>query len=300
MARGGVRGGMDRTTGGTGVNVRVELADGLSLEMVPAGRGDDAAGADGFPSARLQRGLLLRDGPADLAEEGVGFGVPVLKCGAHTVFPGGADLEVREDGPLCTIRAVYRMDLVERLAGARGGTLRSRPLYAAKDALAALHRRLPAARRVLTAASSALRRRFRWRTVYVPVGLCAVIPVTVSVDRRDGSLVVSAALGGLPAGATEVALMNEQGARTFTRYEDEAGAVLLGGAIGTWEEVTAPVARFVSTARRVSFAAERVDGTTLYRGRELVGTRLAWAGLGLLVPAARRDVSYTVRVSRTA
>ena len=275
----------------------VELADGLALRLdAPAGE----AGAGAYPTARLQRGLLLGDGAQDLAEEGVGFGVPVLKCGVQAVFAGGVDLEVRDDGPSCTVRAVYRMDLVERLAGAGGARVAPRPLYAAKDALAALHRRVPAARGVLTATSSALRRRFGWQTVYVPAGLMAEVPVTSIVDRRDGSVRVEVDLSGLPADVTEVALMNEQGARAFDRYEDAAGTALRGDAIGTWDEVTAASARFVSSAHGVAFSMGRVDGAVLRRGRELVGARLAWAGFGLTVPRGRRRLSYELRVGRTA
>ncbi len=169
-------------------SIVLTLADGLSLVLAGAdgavgGSGAVAAGEpwsrgpvppDGrtrpYPTARLQKGLLLYDGARGLAEEGVGFGVPVLKRGVRAVFAGGVDAEAHDDGRLCTIRALYRMDLVERLAGAGGEVVAPRLLYAAKDALAALHRHAPAARGLLTAASSALRRRFGWETVYVPSG----------------------------------------------------------------------------------------------------------------------------------
>ena len=283
----------------------VTLHDGLSLVLPGADGGDgghvatEGGGAPGtYPTARLQKGFLLFDGPRDLAEEGVGFGVPVLKCGVQTVFAGGVDVEVRDDGPVCAVRAVYRMDLVERLAGAGGETIAPRPLYLAKDALAALHRRVPAVRGLLTATSSALRRRFAWETVYVEAGLKAEVRVTSAVDRRDGSLRVDVDLSGLPADVTEVVLMNEQGARAFDRFEDDGGAQLHGDAIGTWDEVTAAGARFVSPRFRVAFSVAPIDGAVLHRGRELVGARLAWAGFGLAVPGGRRGLSYQLRVGR--
>lgn len=271
----------------------VTLADGLSLVLPGAG-----GAARAYPTVRLQRGLLLVDGARDLAEEGVGFGVPVLKCGVRAVFAGGMEAEAQDEGRVCTIRTVYKMDLVERLSVAGGGTVKPRALYAAKDALAALHRRVPAARGPLTAASSALRRRFRWETVYVPAASLAEVPVTYVVDRDRGTLRMHVDLAGLPAQVTEVAMMNEQGARAFDTYEDAAGVVLQGGTIGSWDEVTAPGARFVSPASRVAFSMDKVEGTTLRRGRELVGARLAWAGFALTVPSGRRDLTYEVRVGR--
>jgi hypothetical protein len=281
------------------VKAAIELADGLVLRLDPpaAATGD---GAGVYPTSRLRRGLLLADGALDLAEEGVGFGVPVLKYGPRAVFAGGLRADVRDEGTLCTVRAVYRMDLVERLAGDGGARVAPRPLYVAKDALAALHRRVPAARGVLTATSSALRRRFRWETVYVPGGPKAEVLVTSVVDRRTGSVRVEVDLSGLPAGVTEFAVMNEQGARAFDRYEDASGAVLRGDGIGTWDVVTAESARFVCATHGVAFSMGRVDGAVLRRGRELVGDRLAWAGFGLTVPRGRRRLSYELRVRRTA
>ena len=302
--------------------VHVTLADGLSLVLPRAsagqgssdtggGRGSAAAGwrgrrdlagrggrAHAYPTARLQKGLLLFDGARDLAEEGVGFGVPVLKRGAQALFAGSADVEVRDDGAVCTIRILYRVDLVERLAASGRGTVTPRALYAAKEALAAVHRRVPAARGVLTAASSALRRGFGLESVYVPSGPAVEVPVTCVVDRELGDVRVDAGLAGLPPDVTEIAIMNEQGARAFDRYEDDAGVVLLGGAIGSWDEVSATGARFVSAPSGVAFSVARAEGATLRRGRELVGDRLSWAGFALLAPAGRPGLSYELHVGR--
>lgn len=273
----------------------VELRDGLSLVPAPPA----GAGASGvYPTRWLQRGLLLFDGDVDLAEEGVGFGVPVLKRGLQTVFPGGAAVDVHEEGPVSVVRSVYRLDLVERLAGADGRPAGFRSLYAAKDVLAALHRRLPPARGVLTGVSNALRRGCGWETTYVPVGTVATIPVTTAVDRRAGTLRVTVDLGGLPASVTEAAVMNELGARAFDRYQDAGGRTLEGAAIGTWDEVGAAGGTFVSRAHGVAFSLAQVEGATLRRGRELIGDRLSWAGFGLTVSAGRASLSYELRVAR--
>ena len=81
--------------------------------------------------------------------------------------------------------------------------------------------------------------------------------------------------------------MNEQGARCFDRYEDSDGAVLRGAGIGTWDEVGADRASFVSTGHRVAFSLAQAPGARLYRGRELVGARLSWAGFGYSLPPTR-------------
>lgn len=281
------------------MSLEVELADGLRLAMTALGDGDGGPSAGrAYPTGRLQRGLVLADGPQDLAEEGVGFGVPVLKLGPHAVFPGGADVAVRRFGEVYEVEILYRLDLVERLAAADGRVVTPAPLYALKDALAALHRRLPAARGLLAATSSHVRRRFGWVTTYVPVALVATVPVHIRVDARAGRLEATVELDGLPPAVTEVALMNEQGARAFDRYEEPGGPVLHGDAIGTWDLVGRPGARFVSPAAGVAFALEDADGATVRRGRELIGARLSWAGFGLSVTPPRRTMSYALSVGR--
>ena len=292
----------------------VPLGAELVLEV-----GDEADGADDYPTARLQKGLLLVDAGESLAEEGVGFGVPILKRGVHTVFPGYVDVTCRRDGSIWEVTATYRMDLVERLArsrglnepeaaGADGRLMQSRALNAAKDSLAALHRRVPRLRGPLTATSAALRRTFGWVTAYEETASCGAVAVT-HVVRPGGAaghtaeetrVSVDVDLSGLTAaGITEVVVMNEQGARHFDRYEDADGADMRGADIGTWQEVGAARASFVSTGHRVAFSLGQASGARLYRGRELVGSRLAWAGFGYSLPPSRRSFGYELTIART-
>ena len=145
--------------------------------------------------------------------------------------------------------AAYRMDLVERLVARGGGAVRPRLVYAAKDSLAAVHRRVPALRRPLTATSNTARRRLGWRTTYEPAGLVATVPVTYTVRAGESIVTVDVDLTGVPAGpVTEIVLMNELGAGHFDRYEDSSGAALTGAAVGTWDEVRAATASFVELA----------------------------------------------------
>jgi hypothetical protein len=277
------------------VNLVIPLRHGLSLEIA-----DGSVGA-GYPTARLARGLLLSCAGESLAGEGVGFGVPILKRGAQTIFPGGLDLVVGAEGPLWRATATYRMNLVERLAEPGGGSVRPKALYVAKDSLAALHRRVPRLRGPLTAASAALRHQFGWVTTYEESAVVARLPVVYTVRPDDG--VVSMTVDWTPlsaaSGVTEVVIMNELGADVFDRYEDSAGIVLRCDAIGTWDEVTAARASFVSPARRVAFSLGQAPGARLFRGRELIDGRLAWAGFGYSCPRVLSGFTCDVRLERT-
>jgi len=97
-------------------------------------------------------------------------------------------------------------------------------------------------------------------------------------------------------GITEVIVMNEQGAHYFDQYHDSTGASLAGKEIGCWDEVAASEAGFASSNQRVAFTLPRVPGAQLFRGRELVGSRLAWAGFGYSFPPAISRFNYSVKI----
>lgn len=288
------------------MEVNVALPDGLSLEIAERAAGGGAPersdrphSPEGYPSGRLQKGLLLLDRGERLAEEAVGFGVPVLKRGVQTIFPGGVKLASHRERAICTVTAVFEMNLVERLAGNAGERLRSRSLYAVKNTLAALHRHSPALRGPLTATSNALRRTFGWVTTFEETESVATLTMTYVVDAGEGRVAVSLDIADAPlAGVTEVVVMNEQGARHFDRYVDDDGTRLQSDEIGTWDEVKAKSASFVSSARRLAFSLGQVDGARLYRGRELIGSRVAWSGFGYSFPPGIKRSGYDLRIER--
>lgn len=278
------------------MSLTVPLADGLVLRI---GHPEDDARA--YPTTKLQKGLLLSVDGRDVAEEGIGFGVPVLARGYGTVFPGGLEIECRRDDPLWEVTARYRLDLVERLARPNGGRVQSRTLYAAKDALAGLHRRAPRLRGALTAISSWLRAAFGWETTYVAADFSADLTVTSTIHTDTGTIDVTVDLPDLAArGVTEVVVMNEQGARHFAQEREADGSVRRGGRVGTWDEVAAASAGFVCPSPTASFWLDQAPGARLYRGRELVGTRLSWAGFGYAFPPTLRRFTYSVRIARTS
>jgi len=278
------------------VELTIPMLGDLSLQIT-----DQSTGGEGYPTRRLQKGLLLLLEDEDMAEEGVGFGVPILKRGIQTIFPGGMDLTWRRQGAVWEVTAVFDMSLVERLARPGGGSLKPRVLYAAKNSLAALHRRLPPLRRSLTATSIALRRTFGWSTTFEEAGFHAALKVTYIIHDEEGKIDIAVDLTDLPTdGVTEAVVMNEQGARHFDRYRDSDGTALRGEAIGTWDEVTAAEVSFVSPADRVAFSLGQVQGARLSRGRELIDSRVAWSGFGYSLPPTLKEFSYTVRIERTA
>ncbi len=277
------------------MRISVPVSAGVTLQMGPSGRAEG-----GYPTAALARGLLLlRDG-RELAEEGVGFGVPVLKQGVRTFFPGQVAITPFPGVPCRGLTAVFRVNLRERLASGRRAAVRSRPLYAAKNYLAALHRRLPLLRGLLTAASSGLCSILGWRITFERAELDAEVKVRYSLPK-DGELDVEVDLSGLPRGGfSELVVMNEQGAGCFCEYRDSAGTRLAGKDIGSWDEVTAGRASFLSPAHQLAFSLRRLKEARRFRGREQIGSRLSWSGFGYSLRPIPGKFHYTVRIGGLA
>jgi len=277
------------------MHTEIALAHGLSLKI-----SDTPSGGQPFATSRLQRGLLLVDAGQELAEEAVGFGVPVLKRGLQTIFPGEAALTSLHRGSSWDITALFKLNLVERFSGAGNETVENELFYAAKDFSAAAIRRLPVLGGLLTATSSRLRQMFGWETTYVDAGFSTEVEVVYSLEEGTGKITVEIDSNALPPGITEVVAMNEQGAHHFDRYLDTSGVCLRGQEIGRWDEVNAEEAWFESRSRRAAFRLGRVKGARLFRGRELVGSRLAWAGFGYSFPPSMKGLRYEMRIERLA
>ncbi len=273
----------------------IPLADGMSFKLPRS-----APNARGYPTAALQRGLLLHHGGRDLAEEGVGFGVPILQCGLQTLFPGAVEITRLRQGAVWDVDVVFTMNLVERFARRGNGRLQSRWLYVVKDLLGAVHRRVPPVRELLTAASNALRWALGWRTTFEDAGVAVKVSIDYAVDCQEARLatvVDTTSMSG--QGITNVVVMNEQGA-CFDRYRDSSGVHLQGRHIGTWQEVAAAQASFLDVGHGVTFGLRQVAGARLFRGRELVGSRLAWAGFGYVLPPTMGRLAYELRLKRLA
>ena len=151
----------------------------------------------------------------------------------------------------------------------------------------------------LTALSNGLREFFGWETTYEDAGFSGEIKMIYSFDEVLAGLRVEVDMASLPLKAiTEVIVMNEQGAHYFDQYRNSSGIRLAGKEISCWDEVTAEEASFTSSTQRVAFSLAKVTGVRLFRGRELIGSRLAWAGFGYSIPPTAGSFDYTIRFEK--
>jgi hypothetical protein len=260
---------------------------------------DEPNGRKPYPTSSLKKGLVMIYQGQDLAEEAVGFGVPVIKQGLQTIFPGNIELDFLHRGSTWVVTATYTINLIEKIA--RLGTERftNKCIYTIKNFLAAFIRQFPPTRGFLTSLSNRLRRLFGWETTYGKAAFSTQVKMIYYFTEGSRVLAIEADLTGIPQDkVTETVIMNEQGAHTFDQYNDSSGITLLGKEIGCWDEVTAEEASFASSTHHIAFSLPRVAGAHLFRGRELIGSRLAWAGFGYSFPPSIRRFRYTVRFEK--
>jgi len=254
----------------------------------------EEAGTGCFPASRIQKGLVLGLGNRDLSEEGVGFGLPVLKIGSEPVFPGSWRTSITEHNGLCLIKVDFEMNL--RAEMARRGKIVNRGLvYLARDTFSKIHREHPLFQNWISASSEALKKRLDLVDVFTGMPNLAYVSASYLIcgTRIDVKF-------RFPAidGCREIIVMNEQGANCFDTYKDTDGLILKGEKIGSWDQIKAEEASFIDPTDGLMFSLKKVDRSRMFRGRELVAGCLAWSGLAYLLPPDTKEFTYSIELER--
>src|SRR3990172_9832184 len=137
-----------------------------------------------YPSCRIQKGPVLFHGNKDLSEEGVGFGVPILKFGQKTIFPGSGCIKVKKYADRADVKIDYDFNLVETIE-VRGRRIESRTICKIKEYLSWLHRKYPFLRGLLTQGSIVLRRAFDIETKFEKIASAGLAGVEYNIGT-DG------------------------------------------------------------------------------------------------------------------
>jgi hypothetical protein len=253
------------------------------------------AGTGRFPASRIQKGLVLELGDRDLSEEGVGFGLPVFKLGLQPVFPGSWRMSAKEENGLCSIKADFEMNLRARMA--RSGKIINNGLFSlAWENFSKIHREYPQLRRWISISSRTLKEKLDLKEAFSEEPNLGFIRAFYLI--RDSRIDVELWFPRV-GGCTELIVLNEQGANWFDAYQDSDGLVLKGEKIGSWNQIEADYASFIDPADGLMFTLKKVEGATMFRGRELVNGSLAWSGLAYVLPPWTEKFAYSIELSST-
>jgi hypothetical protein len=244
-------------------------------------------------TAQLQKGLVLALNGEELAEEGVGIGVPVAIFKDDTYFSTSGELSAHSAGGETIVKR-FILDSVSRKSW-KIRALVNNPLYRRLTrAFVHLYRDYATTRKALLTLIR-LRNRAGVRTVYTkrdPRG-----QVEVEYRVKEDTLYVSARFSGLDKrNLRKIVVLNEQGSSFFRKFHDSNGSILIDDQIGAWEPVATEWACLSDPDDRLGFCLRRLGGCRLFVGREQLKGHLAWSGLAYEVPSDVDSLSYMIKI----
>ncbi len=271
----------------TSVNVcTVPLSSRLSVRLYSDCR------PNYLETAALQKGLVLLHDGRELIEEGVGFGVPVLKYEDKTFFSSKAEVTVQkhDSGYLLTKNFVLDTVSVKKIGSA--SYINDKLYSTARKSFQLLylkHKRLnPLFNKLME-----IRDLFGIKTEFRRVNPRGTI--TVTYHCQPDAIKIHADLSNITLNrCQEVLLLNEQGSSIFQAYTDTTGRKLWGNQIGAWERVAAANAALRSPDSRVAFSVGDGSGASLFRGWERTRKRFSWAGLSYSIQPHTNEFDYCI------
>jgi hypothetical protein len=225
----------------------------------------------------LQKGLVLMLDGRELIEEGVGFGVPIVKYEDKTFFSSTAYTLIKGIGSHCTLTKVYTLDTVSLKKFGQTSYIDDGLYSQLRKAFQILylnHKKFtPVFNKIMEFRDLA-----NIKTEFVKVAPRGT--VSVRYHCQSDGLGVQADFSKLALNkCNEVLVLNEQGSSIFQKYVDSNDLMFFGNKIGAWETVTAEQAALQSAKGEVSFSLQNKKNITLFRGWERTRKRFSWAGL---------------------
>ena len=231
----------------------------------------------------------------ELIEEGMGFGVPVVKYEDKTFFSSTAEVSTRKVGSKCIVKKIYTLDTVSLKKFGQASYIDDdfySPLRKTFQMLYLRHKKLtPIFNKVME-----LRDLANIKTEFVVVKPRGTI--TVTYDCHPTAIHIQADFSKVELyKSREILMLNEQGSGTFQKYTDTNRSNLLCRKIGAWEKITAKQASLMSVNGQISFSLQNGGDATLFRGWEWTRKRFSWAGLSYSMRPSNGFFAYTIRLN---
>jgi hypothetical protein len=243
----------------------------------------------------LQKGLVLLLDGRELIEEGVGFGLPIVKYMDKTFFSSKSDVSMRKTGSGYTLTKVYTLDTVSLKKFGKATYIKDSlysPVRKTFQSLYLKHKKL----NPLFNKAMELRELANIKTEFITVKPRGT--VTIDYHLQPTGINIEANFSKVALNkCCEVLVLNEQGSGVFQKYTDSNGLHLLGNKIGAWETVTADQATLQNAKEQISFTLQNYVGTRLFRGWEHTRNRFSWAGLSYSMRPNNGTFNYSISLS---
>ena len=243
----------------------------------------------------LQKGLVLALDGKELIEEGVGFGVPIVKYRDKTFFSSKAEVSIAKNRSAVTLKKVYTLDTISLKKFGQSGYINDAIYSSMRKTFEILYLRhkklLPLFNKTMEFRDLA-----NIKTEFVSVRPRGKVCVTYSC--QPSAISVQVDYSGVDLNkCEEILVLNEQGSGVFQKYIDSNGLILQSSKIGAWEKVMADNASLFGSKGEISFGVRKVAGAEIFRGWEQTKKRFSWAGLSYRMRPNNGFFSYSVRLS---
>jgi hypothetical protein len=242
-------------------------------------------------TAVLQKGLVLVYEGEELIEEGIGFGVPVIKYEDKTFFSSNAQIVVNPETG--SFEKHYLLDT--------NSTKRFYKTHVDDNFYQVIHKLFEKAylghqtMQPVNNKIMELREILKIKTEFRQVQSRGVVKVKYAL--KCNAVEVSVDFSGIDLeGCLEFLVLNEQGANTFGCYTDTDGLRLNGARMGAWDLVSAKGATLTNPDGSLAFSLEHKSSAKLFRGWEKTRNRFSWAGLSYSLQPSRSRFDYVISV----
>jgi hypothetical protein len=225
-----------------------------------------------------------------LIEEGIGFGVPVVKYADKTYFSSSSQVTMEDFG---VIKKVFVLDTVSRKKLWRakyiddGFYSKLRKLfeksYLKHKQFTVFFNRIMELRELAKIKTEFVKMPPRGTVTVTYV--CKPEAIKVDVDFKNLKL----------HSCQELLVLNEQGSNYFCNYSDSEGLRLVGSKLGAWDKVDAQTATLQNG--EVNFSLQTIRGASLFRGWERTRKRFSWAGLSYSLQPNNGSFTYTIALN---
>ena len=268
--------------------VNVNLTNRLSVKLYVDSR------PHCMETAPLHKGLVLVVDGQEVIEEGMGFGVPVVKYHDKTYFSSSADVKIEKNQSILIVNKTFILDAISRKKFWRSAYIDDDVYSLARKKFEKLYlsnkKFSPFFNEIME-----LRNLAKIKTEFQKVKPRGIIKVNYEIQASE--INVKADFSDLTLdGCEELLVLNEQGSNTFDTYLDADGVKLVGNKIGGWDEATADQAFMLSSKSKVSFCLQRKRGALLFRGWENTKSRFSWAGLNYSLRPNCGIFDYSIRL----
>lgn len=251
-------------------------------------------------SSPVQKGLIISqvDGGADLCEEGVGFGLPILQYARDFLFPGSSTVAAHGELTTGVWWKQFQFDLIER-RGRSGEKRVGMFSWVFPRIFNRLYKAGPGRLVVQASEKLGMERRPGLEPPvqrFIRVRGRGSARVTYDLDVCKKQTVVTIDLEDVVrTGLERIYISNEAGARAFTLYIDSSGLRLHADEITPWAKVNATWAMLYAPARGVGFRVEIPETCSAFRGRETIGADISWSGIILCASPSAKSIQYMMR-----